>query len=72
MEPNPDMSRRDKLFGTGASLFYKEPPQVVRGEGVWLYDMKGSATWICTTMLESQPSSPHVLTGSIVSRPVTL
>ena len=32
------IARRERLLGTGAALFYDEPVQIVRGEGVWLYD----------------------------------
>ena len=40
---NEDLiARRERLLGTGAALFYDEPVQIVRGEGVWLYDETGS------------------------------
>jgi 4-aminobutyrate aminotransferase-like enzyme len=32
------VDRRERLLGTGAALFYDEPVQIVRGEGVWLFD----------------------------------
>ncbi|MEJ2133507.1 MAG: aminotransferase class III-fold pyridoxal phosphate-dependent enzyme, partial [Gammaproteobacteria bacterium] len=35
------LSRRDRLLGAGAPLFYSEPINIVRGEGVWLYDPEG-------------------------------
>ncbi|MCH7945832.1 MAG: aspartate aminotransferase family protein [Armatimonadetes bacterium] len=35
------VARRERLLGTGAALFYDEPVQIVRGEGVWLYDETG-------------------------------
>lgn len=35
------IARRQRLLGTGAALFYDEPVQIVRGEGVWLYDETG-------------------------------
>jgi 4-aminobutyrate aminotransferase-like enzyme len=39
---NDDLiARRERLLGTGAALFYEEPVQIVRGEGVWLYDETG-------------------------------
>ncbi len=35
------ISRRDRVFGAGAPLFYEEPLHIVRGEGVYLYDADG-------------------------------
>ena len=35
------LSRRERLLGVGAPLFYEEPVNIVRGEGVWLFDAKG-------------------------------
>jgi 4-aminobutyrate aminotransferase-like enzyme len=35
------LSRRDRLLGPCAYLFYDRPLHIVRGEGVWLYDDKG-------------------------------
>lgn len=34
--------RRDAVFGSGALLFYKEPVEIVRGEGVYLFDADGT------------------------------
>ena len=33
-------TRRERLFGAGAPLFYEEPLHIVRGEGVWLFDVE--------------------------------
>ena len=35
------LARRERLLGTGKPLFYEHPVQIVRGEGVWLYDETG-------------------------------
>ena len=35
------MARRDHLLGEGAPIFYERPVNIVRGEGVWLYDDSG-------------------------------
>ena len=35
------MARRDHLLGAGAPIFYERPVNIVRGEGVWLYDDSG-------------------------------
>ena len=35
------LARRDRLLGAGATIFYREPVHIVRGEGVWLYDADG-------------------------------
>ena len=34
-------ARRERVFGVGAELFYDEPVHLVRGEGVYLYDVDG-------------------------------
>ena len=35
------LERRNRLFGKGSSLFYEQPIQLVRGEGVFVYDESG-------------------------------
>lgn len=35
------MERRNHLLGMGAPIFYERPVNIVRGEGVWLYDDGG-------------------------------
>ncbi len=35
------LDRRDHLFGKGSTLFYEEPVQLIRGEGVHMYDESG-------------------------------
>ncbi len=35
------LARRERLLGVGAPLFYEEPVNIVRGEGVWLFDVDG-------------------------------
>jgi len=35
------LSRRHRVMGNTAPLFYAEPLELVRGEGVWLYDRAG-------------------------------
>ena len=37
------IARRNRLLGPAYRLFYEQPVQFVRGEGVWLYDPAGSA-----------------------------
>ena len=37
------VARRQRLLGPAYRLFYERPLQVVRGEGVWLYDAEGRA-----------------------------
>jgi 4-aminobutyrate aminotransferase-like enzyme len=36
------IARRNRLLGPAYRLFYDEPVQFVRGEGVWLYDPEGN------------------------------
>ena len=35
------MSRRDRAMGQGAPVFYETPVHLVRGEGIWLFDVDG-------------------------------
>jgi 4-aminobutyrate aminotransferase-like enzyme len=35
------IARRNRLLGPAYRLFYEQPVQLVRGEGVWLYDAAG-------------------------------
>ncbi|MDP7640715.1 MAG: aminotransferase class III-fold pyridoxal phosphate-dependent enzyme [Candidatus Hydrogenedentes bacterium] len=35
------LDRRERLLGAGAPLFYREPLNIVRGHGVWLFDSDG-------------------------------
>jgi 4-aminobutyrate aminotransferase-like enzyme len=49
-----DVSRRHRLLGAGAELFYDKPLHLVRGEGVWLYDANGRA------YLDVYNNVPHV------------
>ena len=35
------LSRRNHLFGKGSTLFYEKPVQLIRGEGVSMYDESG-------------------------------
>ncbi|MEX0706519.1 MAG: aspartate aminotransferase family protein [Woeseia sp.] len=41
MPETPLQRRRDLALGTGAELFYDTPLEIVRGEGVYLYDADG-------------------------------
>ena len=36
------IARRNRLLGPAYRLFYEQPVQFVRGEGVWLYDPEGN------------------------------
>jgi len=35
------LTRRNRLFGKGSTLFYEEPVQLIRGDGVHMYDESG-------------------------------
>ncbi len=35
------LARRQRLLGVGTPLFYEEPVNIVRGDGVWLFDADG-------------------------------
>jgi len=41
LDPNSLLARRDQAFGPFSYLFYQDPVEIVRGEGIWLYDNKG-------------------------------
>ncbi len=36
------LQRRERLLGKAYRLFYDHPVNIVRGEGVWLYDSDGT------------------------------
>jgi 4-aminobutyrate aminotransferase-like enzyme len=48
------IERREKLLGSAYKLFYEEPVHLVRGEGVWLYDVDGRK------YLDMYNNVPHV------------
>jgi 4-aminobutyrate aminotransferase-like enzyme/Ser/Thr protein kinase RdoA (MazF antagonist) len=48
------LARRHRLMGSGAELFYEKPLHIVRGSGVWLYDVQGQA------YLDVYNNVPHV------------
>lgn len=35
------LARRERLLGEGTTLFYRDPVNIVRGEGAWLFDADG-------------------------------
>ncbi|MDB5443005.1 MAG: aspartate aminotransferase family protein, partial [Phenylobacterium sp.] len=41
MDPQSLLARRTQVFGAGAALFYETPLNIVRGEGVYLFDADG-------------------------------
>ena len=49
-----DVSRRHRLLGAGAELFYDKPLHLERGDGVWMYDAEGRA------YLDVYNNVPHV------------
>src|SRR6202023_1076340 len=49
-----DLARRHRLMGAGAELFYEKPLHLVRGAGVWLYDVQGQS------YLDVYNNVPHV------------
>jgi 4-aminobutyrate aminotransferase-like enzyme len=48
------LDRRCRVLGKNSPLFYDEPLQLVRGEGVWLYDAEGKR------YLDAYNNVPHV------------
>ena len=48
------LERRRRLLGSAYKLFYEEPVHIVRGEGVWLYDVDGRR------YLDMYNNVPHV------------
>ena len=48
------LERRRRLLGSAYKLFYDEPVHIVRGEGVWLYDVDGRR------YLDMYNNVPHV------------
>ena len=58
--------RRDRAMGAGAPLFYNEPLHIVRGEGVYLYDVSGKRY---VDMYNNVPcvghANPHVVDAMV-------
>ena len=50
------LKRRQQIFGRGAHLFYREPLTIVRGDGVYLYDGRGTRY---TDMYNNVPCIGH-------------
>jgi 4-aminobutyrate aminotransferase-like enzyme len=50
------LERRERVFGAGAPLFYRQPLHVVRGEGVYLFDVEGRRY---LDMYNNVPSAGH-------------
>lgn len=48
------LERRYRVLGRNSPLFYEKPLQLVRGEGVWLYDVDGKR------YLDAYNNVPHV------------
>src|SRR5438105_8093474 len=56
------IARRKRLLGPAYRLFYEQPVQFVRGEGVWLYDPEGNAYLDAYNNVASVGHShPHVV-----------
>ncbi len=47
-------NRRDAALGPKMTTFYREPVEIVRGEGVWLWDSAGKR------YLDAYNNVPHV------------
>jgi len=52
--PNNLLQRRHRVMGKSAPLFYEKPLQLMRGEGVWLWDNEGNR------YLDVYNNVPHV------------
>ena len=48
------LERRFRVLGRHSPLFYEKPLQLVRGEGVWVYDADGKC------YLDAYNNVPHV------------
>ena len=54
LEKDTLLARRFKVLGKHSPLFYDRPLQLVRGEGVWVYDIEGKR------YLDAYNNVPHV------------
>lgn len=71
-EENEMITRRTRLLGPAYRLFYARPLQIVRGEGVWLYDPDGTAYLDAYNNVPSVGHChPHV-TAAITKQAATL
>ncbi len=56
------VNRRSKALGPTYSHFYENPLHIVRGEGVWLYDVNGKKYLDCYNNVPSVGHcNPHVV-----------
>ena len=59
------VARRTRLLGPAYRLFYETPVHLVRGEGVWLYDVEGKAYLDCYNNVASLGHChPHVVAAT--------
>ena len=59
------VARRSRLLGPAYRLFYETPLHLVRGEGVWLYDVEGRAYLDCYNNVASLGHAhPHVVAAT--------
>jgi 4-aminobutyrate aminotransferase-like enzyme len=65
------VDRRRRLLGPAYRLFYEKPVEIVRGEGVWLYDKAGNAYLdVYNNVASVGHCHPHVV--SAMSRQASL
>ena len=48
------LARRDRVLGAKTTLFYREPVNIVRGDGIWLFDAEeGLSTAVTSDRVNS-------------------
>ena len=58
------LARREKLLGPNVRVFYDDPVQLVRGQGVWVYDAAGRKYLDCyNNVPHVGHCHPHVVTA---------
>ena len=62
MKPEDRIAERERRLGKAYRLFYQKPLEIVRGEGVWLYDVEGDRYLDCYNNVASLGHChPHVV-----------
>lgn len=66
------LQRRDKALGPSYSLFYDEPVNLVRGEGIWLYDVDGKQYLDCYNNVASVGHCHPAIVAALAEQAATL
>ena len=66
------LERRHRIMGRKAPLFYHEPIHIVRGEGVWLFDITGKRYLDCYNNVPCVGHCHPKVVGALMKQAETL